>query len=252
VRRRSGYRPRMSFPGSTPPSTGGNLGQPLAHAPASPANPWFSWQYVHDNLDTIEAALREHAVLTVEGVVIATALGLPLAILAHRFPMLRGPILSVSGVIYTIPSLALFAVLAPYLGVGRGTVLLGLVLYALLVIVRNAVAGLTQVPESINDAAIGMGYGRLARLWRVELPLALPGILTGIRLATVSTVALTTVGVLVGHGGLGQLINAGFRAGYRAEIAMPTLLCVALALVLDVILAAVGWLVTPWNRRRTA
>jgi osmoprotectant transport system permease protein len=230
----------MSFPGS----------MPLAYAPTAPANPWFSWQYVQDNLDTIAAALREHAILTVEGVVLAALVGLPLAVLAHWFPMTRGAILSVSGVVYTIPSLALFAVLAPFLGVGRSTVLIGLVLYALLVIVRNAVAGLSQVPESVNDAAIGMGYGRFARLWRVELPLAVPGILTGIRLATVSTVALTTVGVLVGHGGLGQLINAGFHANYRAEIAIPTVLCVALALVLDLILAGVGRLLTPWTRER--
>jgi osmoprotectant transport system permease protein len=232
----------MSFPGSLP----------LAYAPTSPANPWFSWQYVHDNLDTIAAALREHASLTVEAVLLAVLVGLPLAVLAHWLPGLRAPILSASGVIYTVPSLALFSVLAPFLGVGRGVVLIGLVLYALLVIIRNAVAGLSQVPESVNDAAIGMGYGRFARLWRVELPLALPGIFTGVRLATVSTVALTTVGVLVGHGGLGQLINAGFRANYRAEIAMPTVLCVALALVLDLILLLVARSLTPWTRRRTA
>src|SRR5438477_402689 len=97
----------MSFPGS----------MPLAYDPATPANPWFSWQYVHDNLDTIGAALREHAVLTVEGVVLAAVVGLPLAVLAHWFPSTRAAILSVSGVVYTIPSLALFAVLAPVLGV---------------------------------------------------------------------------------------------------------------------------------------
>ncbi len=212
-------------------------------------NPWFSWQFIRDNLDTVLAALREHASLTVEAVLLAVVVAIPLAIVAYWFRPLTGPILAFSGVLYTIPSLALFAFLAPFLGVGRITVLVGLVLYALLVIVRNTLAGLTQVPEAVRDAARGMGYGRLAQLWRIELPLALPGILTGVRLATVSTVALVTVGVLVGHGGLGQLITAGFRAVYKSEITTATLLCVVLALVLDLVLVGTGRLLTPWMRR---
>ncbi len=131
--------------------------------------------------------------------------------------------------------------------------LIGLVLYALLLIVRNAAAGLTQVPPEVRDAARGMGYGRWQQLVRIDLPLALPGILTGLRLATVSTVALVTVGAQVGHGGLGQLILAGFQNNfYKAEIATDTLLCVLLALVLDLLLLFVGWLITPWARRRPA
>jgi osmoprotectant transport system permease protein len=215
----------------------------------APPNPWFSWQYVHDNRDTLLAALREHASLTAEAVVIAAVVALPLAVLAYWYGRLSGPILALSGVLYTIPSLALFAFLAPFVGIGRVTVLIGLVLYALLMIVRNALAGLTQVPEDVLEAARGMGYGRLARLWRIELPLAVPGILTGIRLATVSTVALTTVGILVGHGGLGQLINAGFHANYRAEIGTATVLAVLLALLLDLVLVGVGRVLTPWTRR---
>jgi osmoprotectant transport system permease protein len=219
----------------------------LAYAEAD--NPWFSWQFVRENTETLLAALREHASLTTETILLAVLVAIPLAVLAYWFRPLTGPILAFTGVLYTIPSLALFALLAPFVGVGRVTVLIGLVLYALLVLVRNTVAGLVQVPEEVLDAARGMGYGRFARLWRVELPLALPGILTGLRLATVSTVALVTVGVLVGHGGLGQLILAGFRAGYRAEIATATVLCVFLALLLDLILAGAGRLLTPWSRR---
>jgi osmoprotectant transport system permease protein len=222
----------------------------LAYAAAS--NPWLSWRYVHDNLSGLLDALREHATLTAEAVVLAAVVAIPLAILAYWYRALTGPILAFSGVLYTIPSLALFAVLAPFVGVGRSTVLIGLVLYALLVIVRNTLAGLTQVPEDVKEAAAGMGYGRFARLLRIELPLALPGIVTGLRLATVSTVALVTVGVLVGHGGLGQLISAGFRANYRAELGTATLLCVVLALVLDLILATAGRLLTPWTRSRAA
>ncbi|MEU5963176.1 ABC transporter permease [Micromonospora parva] len=218
---------------------------------ADPGNPWFSWQYVRDNSDTILAAVREHASLTGRAVVIAVLIALPLSVLAYWVRPLAGPILAVSGVVYTIPSLALFAFIAPYLGTGATTVLVGLVLYALLLIVRNVVAGLNQVPPEVREAAEGMGYGRWRRLFRIDLPLALPGIVTGVRLATVSTVALVTVGVLVGHGGLGQLIFAGFQNNlYKAEIMTAALLCVALAVVLDLLLILVARLVTPWSPRR--
>jgi osmoprotectant transport system permease protein len=226
----------MSFLGPTAP------GDP-------PGNPWFSWSYVQDNAETILDALREHVLLTGTAVLIAAAIGLPLAVAAYWFRPLTGPILALSGVLYTIPSLALFSFLAPWLGIGRTTVVVGLVLYALLVIVRNALAGLNGVPDDVRDAARGMGYGRLAQLARVDVPLALPGILTGLRLATVSTVALTTVGVLVGHGGLGQLILGGFGNNfYRAPVAVGTILCVGLALILDLTLAGVGRWLTPWRR----
>ncbi|MEV4815518.1 ABC transporter permease [Micromonospora tulbaghiae] len=220
---------------------------------ADPGNPWFSWQYVRDNSDTILAALREHTSLTARAVVIAALVALPLAVLAYWFRSLSTPILAVTGVLYTVPSLALFAFLAPYLGIGAITVLTVVALYALLVIVRNALAGLTQVPPEVREAAEGMGYGRWGRLFRIELPLALPGILTGVRLATVSTVALVTVGVVVGRGGLGQLIFAGFQNNfYKAQIMTGTVLCVLLALVLDLVLAGVGRLLTPWLRGRSA
>ncbi|KAB1902205.1 ABC transporter permease [Micromonospora tulbaghiae] len=220
---------------------------------ADPGNPWFSWQYVRDNSDTILAALREHTWLTARAVVIAALVALPLAVLAYWFRSLSAPILAVTGVLYTVPSLALFAFLAPYLGIGAITVLTVVALYALLVIVRNALAGLTQVPPEVREAAEGMGYGRWGRLLRIELPLALPGILTGVRLATVSTVALVTVGVVVGRGGLGQLIFAGFQNNfYKAQIMTGTVLCVLLALVLDLVLAGVGRLLTPWLRGRSA
>ncbi|MEH0969785.1 ABC transporter permease [Micromonospora sp. CPCC 205546] len=217
---------------------------------ADPGNPWFSWQYVRDNSDTILAAVREHASLTARAVLIAALIALPLAVAAYWYRSLSGPVLALTGVLYTVPSLALFAFVAPYLGIGTLTALSVVVLYALLVIVRNAVAGLNQVPPEVREAAEGMGYGRWGRLFRVELPLALPGILTGLRLATVSTVALVTVGVVIGRGGLGQLIFAGFQNNfYKAQIMTGTLLCVLLALVLDLALAGAGRLLTPWLKR---
>ncbi len=155
--------------------------------------------------------------------------------------------------LYTIPSLALFAILAPFTGATRTTVLIGLVLYALLVLVRNTLVGLQSVPDEVVDAARGMGYGPGRMLWQVELPVALPAIMTGVRVATVSTVALVTVGVIVGYGGLGQLLLAGFQNNfYRAEIMTSTVLTVALALVLDLVLLVITRAFTPWARRGAA
>ena len=229
--------------------------RPLA-APAAdgPGNPWFSWQYVHDNAGALRDTVLYHAGLTARAVVVALIVALPLAVLAYWIKPLTGPILALSGFLYTIPSLALLSLLAPLLGTTSDlSVLIALVLYALLVLVRNALNGLTQVPSEVRDAALGMGYGRFGRLWHVELPLALPSIVTGLRLATVSTVALVTVGSLIGKGGLGELIMGGFRNNfYKAEIATNTLLCVVRALVLDMVLLFVSWLLTPWARRRSA
>lgn len=215
-----------------------------------PGNPWFSWRYVQENGPTILDALREHGTLTAQAVALAAVVALPLAVVAFWIRPLTGPILALSGVLYTIPSLALLALIAPLVGTtNTSSVLIALVLYALLVIVRNTLAGLEQVPAEVREAAQGMGYGRFGRLWRVDLPLAVPGIVTGLRLATVSTVALVTVGALIGRGGLGNLILGGFRNNfYRAEILTGTVLCVGLALLLDLLLAGVGRLLTPWSR----
>ncbi|GAB3595949.1 ABC transporter permease [Angustibacter peucedani] len=218
-----------------------------------PPNPWFSLQFARENTSAIMQALQEHVILTVVAVLVASLVAMPLAVLAARRPRLAGPVLGVSGVIYTIPSLALFAILAPFTGATRTTVLIGLVLYALLVLVRNTLVGLQSVPDDVLDAARGMGYGPGRMLWKVELPVALPAIMVGVRVATVSTVALVTVGVIVGYGGLGQLLLAGFQNNfYRAEIMTSTVLTVALALALDLVLLLVTRALTPWQRRRSA
>ncbi len=219
-----------------------------------PGNPWFSWRYVRENADVLLVNLQQHAGLTARAVLIALIVALPLAVAAYWIRPLTGPILALSSILYTIPSLALLALVAPAVGTTTDTsVLIALVLYALLVLVRNSLAGLTGVPAEVRDAAAGMGYGRLGRLWRIELPLALPGIVTGLRLATVSTVALVTVGGIIGQGGLGDMILGGFRSNfYKAEILTASILCVALALVLDLILAGIGRLLTPWTRGRRA
>lgn len=236
-----------------------SAGAAVAHVVGSvsaveePANPWFTWSYVRDNSGDLTTALHQHLVLTVETIAIGLVIAFPLAILAHRYHRLAGPILGLTGVIYTIPSLALFAFLAPFTGLSKRTVLIGLVMYALLILVRNMLAGLEGVPADVREAAQGMGYGRARMLWKVELPVAAPAIMAGVRVATVSTVALVTVGVIVGYGGLGGLILRGFQNNfYRAEIVTASGLTVALGLTLDLLLAGVTRLVTPWTRTAPA
>lgn len=215
-------------------------------------NPWFSPSYVADNWSTILRYLGEHVRLTIAAVVIGALIALPLALLARRSRWLAGPVLGVSTIVYTIPSLALFAVLTPFTGLSVTTVLIGLVAYSLVILVRNFLAGLMAVPEDVREAARGMGYGKVRLFVQVELPLAVPAFMAGLRIATVSTVALATVGVIVGHGGLGQLIVGGFNANfYRAEIVTGALGCVLLALFADLLLAGLERAVTPWTRVQT-
>jgi len=146
----------------------------------------------------------------------------------------------------------MFAFIFPFTGLSATTVLIGLTAYSLVILVRNFLVGLQGVPADVREAARGMGYGPLRLLWQIDLPLGLPAFIAGLRIATVSTVALTTVGVLVGHGGLGQLIIGGFNANfYRAEIVTGAVGCVLLALVADVLLAGTERLLTPWTRVRT-
>ena len=213
-------------------------------------NPWFSTSWVADNWSLIMPLLGEHVRLTLVSVLIGAVVAFPLALLARRNRVLAGSVLGVSTLIYTIPSLAMFAFVAPYTGLSETTVAIGLVLYSLVILVRNFLAGLQAVPADVREAARGMGYGPGRLLLRVELPLAMPAIMTGLRIATVSTVALVTVGVVVGQGGLGQLIVVnGFNANYyRPPIVFGTLACVLLALVADQVLALVERLLTPWTR----
>jgi osmoprotectant transport system permease protein len=218
-------------------------------ADAAP-NPWFDAGYVVDNWNTIVGYAGQHVRLTVGAVVLGALIALPLALLARRAKVLSGPVLGLSSVIYTIPSLAMFSFLAPFTGpLSATTVLIGLTLYTLVILVRNFLAGLQSVPDDVREAARGMGYGPARLFLQVDLPLALPAFMAGLRIATVSTVALVTVGVITGNGGLGQLIVGGFNSNfYRAEIVTGALGCVILALVADLLLAGAERLATPWTR----
>ena len=224
-----------------------DAGRVLA-ADAAP-NPWFDGSYVVDNWDTIMGYLGEHVRLTIGAVLLGSLIALPLALLARRSRVLGGAVLGLSTIVYTIPSLAMFAFVFPLTGLSATTVLIGLTAYSLVILVRNFLVGLQGVPGDVQEAARGMGYGNARRFVQIELPLALPAFMAGLRIATVSTIALTTVGVLVGHGGLGQLIYGGFNANfYRAEIVTGAVACVLLALVADLLLAGLERVLTPWAR----
>lgn len=226
----------------------------LPAVPSGAPNPWFRWSYVTDNSEAILAATRQHVILTALAVGFGCLLALPLGLLARRYRRAMTPILTASGVLYTIPSLAFISFLYPLPGFGLQpqTVVVPLVAYSLLILVRNLLAGLDGVPEEVREAARGMGLGPAQLLLRVELPLALPAIVAGIRVATVSTISLVTVGALVGYGGLGDLILTGFNNNFfRAQVTTALIACVALAAAADVLLLGVQRLLTPWQRRRT-
>jgi len=217
-------------------------------------NKWYCTQYLEDRHADLTHALSQHLQITAWSLLLGIVIAFPLALLARRLPRLQGLVLGTSTMIYTIPSLALFPLLVPFSGISAETVVIGLALYALTILVRSMLAGLTGVPVEVRESAIGLGYGRLRLLVRVELPLALPVIMAGLRVATVSTVALTTVGTLVSYGGLGNLIADGVQNDFKAEILAASVLCVVLAVVLDAVIVIVQWAMTPWThgRRRAA
>jgi len=213
-------------------------------------NPWFTTQYLQQGRSELLVALQQHITITVVAVAAGLVLSLPLALLARRSSVLETLVLGATGVIYTVPSLALFALLVPYTSYTALTAEIALALYTLVILVRNAVTGLAQVPPDVVEAARGMGFGRARRLLRVELPIALPSIVAGVRVATVSTISLLTVAAYVGTGGFGQLIDQGFRADYRAKIVTACVACVLLALLADALLVLLQRVLTPWTRAR--
>jgi osmoprotectant transport system permease protein len=216
-------------------------------------NKWYCTDYLQDRHHDLSSALSQHLKITAWSLVLGILIAFPLALLARRLPRLQGLILGGSTMIYTIPSLALFPLLVPFTGISMKTVVIGLALYALTILVRSMLAGLTGVPAEVRESATGLGYGRMRLLFGVELPLALPVIMAGLRVATVSTVALTTVGTLVSYGGLGNLIRDGVQNNFKAEILAASVLCVVLAVVLDGVIVVLQWVTTPWTHaRRTA
>lgn len=218
-----------------------------------PSNGWFSWSYVTQHVSDILTATQQHVILTLASVALGVVLTVPLVALARWRGWARGGVLGFSAAVYAVPSLAFVAALFPVFGLSKLTVIIPLAAYSLIILVRNALTGLDDVPEDTLDAARGLGYSPARILWRVQLPLALPSILAGLRLATVFTIELVVIGGYVGQGGYGSFIFDGFTNNvYKAEITTYIVLTVLLAIVADLLLLAVQRAVTPWQRRRAA
>jgi len=211
--------------------------------------PLFRLDWVLDHLDTLAQRIGEHLVVTIIAVAAGFAISFALALAVRRWPRIYGPILAVSGVLYAIPSIALFVLFIPITGLSLLTVEIALVSYTLVILVRNIVTGLREVPPEVIEAARGMGYTDRQRLWRVELPIAMPIIVAGLRIATVTTIGLVTIATLIGMGGLGYLIvNIGIQRRFPTATLTGVIVVVLLATVIDLGFQAVQRRLTPWAR----
>lgn len=214
------------------------------------ANPLLRWDYVVDQRAAIGRAVVEHLQLTVLTVMLGLIVAALLAALALRAPALRAVVTASTAAIYTVPSVALFALLVPATGLSRATALIPLVAYTLVVLVSAILDGLDEVPSDVEEAAeaIGLSVGR--RVLGVRIPLALPVIINGLRVASVTTVGLVTLAAIVGQGGLGRLILDGLRRAFWTPLTVGALLSIALALVLDALFVLLERRLAPWASRR--
>lgn len=210
---------------------------------------WIDWSWVNDHTADIVERSREHVVLLGWSMLFALIVAIPLVLISLRRRRVYAGVLVVTGILYTIPSLAAFALLLPYTRLSRTTAIIPLAAYALLILVRNIVTGLEQVPADVQDAAIGLGYSPARKLLRVDLPLALPTIFAGIRIAVVTIIGLIPVSALIGQGGLGQLMTDGLQRDFRTPLIVGLVLTVVLALAADLLLLGIQRLLTPWTRK---
>lgn len=208
----------------------------------------FCFDWARENIGRYGTPTVQHLELVVISVLCGFAIAFALALLAHRRRWLQPPLLAATGVIYTVPSLAFFFLLLPITGLGRDTVIIALSAYTLQTIYRNAITGLANVPAAAKDAARGMGMSDRQILWRVELPLAVPEIVAGLRIATVSTVAIATLAVFAHGGGLGQPIYTGGGLTFKTNIIIAGGIAILMAICFDAVLYGVQRFATPWRR----
>jgi osmoprotectant transport system permease protein len=214
------------------------------------SNDGFCPGWIADNWQRYTHPFWQHVYLTLIAVTIGFAIAAGLAIIAHRRRWLIAPVTTATGIMYTIPSLALFFLLQPITGRGTTTALIALVSYTLLIIFRNVLTGLDNVAPETRDAARGIGLTERQLLWRVELPLALPEIMAGLRVAATTTVGLATLAFFAGAGGLGGSIFSDLT--FKSNVIVAGGLCVLLAVALDLLILGVQRVLTPWRRARTA
>jgi osmoprotectant transport system permease protein len=213
------------------------------------------WDWLAENFwEDIFPAIQGHMYLSFVSVAIALAISLPVGVLAARYRKIYPPVTFVTGILYSIPSLALFSILisVPGIVIGPTPVIIALVAYSLLILIRNVVAGIDSVPAETIDAARGMGLTNRQILFGVELPLALPVIVAGIRIATVTIIGIATIGAYISGGGLGKLIFDGINRNFPTMIIAGAVLATALAIIADLLLLALERYLRPWARRRRA
>jgi osmoprotectant transport system permease protein len=210
----------------------------------------FCWDWAKENIGRYETPTIQHFELVLISVLLGFAIAFALALLAHRHRWLQPPLLAGTGVLYTIPSVAFFFLLLPITGRGRDTAIIALSAYTLQIIYRNTTVGLANVPDSVKDAARGMGLTDRQILWRVELPLATPEIVAGLQIATVSTVAIATLAVFAGGGGLGVPIKTG-GIDFKTNLIIAGGIAFLMAIAFGLLLFAAQRLLTPWRRART-
>ena len=212
----------------------------------------FCWDWAREHIDRYGTPTVQHLELVAISVLLGFAIAFALSLLAHRHVWLRPPLLATTGILYTIPSIAFFFLLLPITGLGRDTAIIALSAYTLQIIYRNTIVGLANVPASVKDAARGMGLTERQILWKVEIPLALPEIVAGLRIATVSTVAIATLAVFAHAGGLGTQIYGSGNLSFPTSIVIAGSIAILMALAFDVILLTVQRLATPWRRLGSA
>jgi osmoprotectant transport system permease protein len=210
--------------------------------------PLILWDWTFNHIPEILMRVQEHLILTGIAVGIGFVLASILSLAIRQAPALYAPVTWFTGVLYTIPSLALFSLLIPFTGLSIVTAEIGLVSYTLLILVRNIVGGIRSVPADVREAATGMGYSPWQLLWRIELPLAVAVIIAGVRVAVVTTVGLVTVTGLIGQGGLGALIVQGVQQFFSTPLLIGAVLSIALAVMLDGLLVLIQHQFTPWSR----
>lgn len=212
--------------------------------------PLVRWQWIADHAAELADYTAVHLRLGLLSVLFGLIISVPLGILCHRLRWLYPPVLTVANILYSIPSLALFMIFVRYTGLTEQTVMIPLTLYTLSVLVPNVVDGLASVPEPVRLAATAMGFGTVRRVVQVELPIAVPVVIAGVRVAAVSSISLVAVGQLIGQGGLGYYITRGLQLDFPTPIVTAMVLIMLLALTTDALLVLAQRLLTPWSRSK--
>jgi osmoprotectant transport system permease protein len=207
--------------------------------------------WINDNLGLIWEQLREHIYLSIVPVILGLLISVPLGYVATRFNWLANPLIAFGGVLYSLPSIALFIVIPAILGtkvLSTVNIIIALTIYTVSLLIRNVIDGLRSVPVEVRQSAVAVGYSPLHRLIAIDLPIAVPVIFAGLRVVTVANISMVSIGAVIGIGGLGELFTLGFQKDFLTPVVVGVVLSLLLALAADVVLVTSQRLLTPWAR----